>query len=68
MRYRTKAEWAEAKAAEMEACATETARDVRSEPYTSARRYARGMGARDHFLREAVRYRRLAERFAASGQ
>lgn len=67
MRYRTKAEWAEAKAAEMEKSAFDTIQSAKDKPYSPSR-WARSYAARDNLLSEAMRYRRMAARFAASGQ
>jgi len=67
MRYATKAEWAEAKAAELESKALAIPSECRGAGY-SARRYAQGMDDRAQLWREAARYRRLAERYAAAGQ
>jgi hypothetical protein len=66
MRYKTKAEWAAAKAAEFEREAAQAAREPFRGPY-SGRRYGRHGRAGDGALAEAARFRRLAARYAAQG-
>ena len=67
MRYPSKAAWAAAKAAELEAKASAIPQALRGDGY-SARRYAQGMEAQARLWREAARFRRMAERFGACGK
>ena len=66
MKYQTKAEWAAAKAAELEADADQVLRDQRAS-FNTARDYARSCHATEHLLGEAAKFRRMAQRFAAQG-
>lgn len=66
MQYKTKAEWAAAKAAELEADADQVLRDQRAN-YNTARDYARSCHATEHLLGEAAKFRRMAEQFRARG-
>lgn len=67
MNYKTKSEWARARATELEAAAREIMPAMRSRPYSDFR-YAKAMNARDHCLLEAMRFRQMAQRFADKGQ
>ena len=66
MRYRTKAEWAQAMANRWKQAADDSVTWMRSQPY-SDRRYAKAMTERDCCRDEAIRYRMMAARFAAAG-
>ena len=66
MRYATKAEWAEAKAADCAEQARLVLRDIRSEPY-SARQWAHRNDAHLRYLVDEGRFRRMAAAYRARG-